>query len=121
MSGLEPGYLEGLRLFNEGAFWEAHEALEAVWLPLPKGDPEKRFYQALILLSAAFLHRGRGAARPALRCYRSAMAKLDGLPAVFLGLDLDTLREASARCFEPLAAGAPRGDLPPPPRLEVIE
>ncbi len=123
MTPREPGYLEGVRLFNAGAFWEAHEALESAWLPLPKGDPEKRFYQALILLAAAFLHRERSSAdpgrftAPALRCYRSSMQKLEALPDSFLGLDVRALSDSAAVCFMPLEAGAPAAEWPRPPQL----
>jgi predicted metal-dependent hydrolase len=121
----EPEYLEGLRLFNAGRFWEAHEALERVWLPLPKDSSERLFYQGLILLAVAFLHRERALAdpgryvAPALRCYRSSMKKLEPLPERYLGLDLASARAAAAGCFEPLAAGAGVASLPPPPTLDV--
>jgi predicted metal-dependent hydrolase len=48
------GYLEGLALFNARHFWECHEALEAIWLPLSAGP--KLFYQAIIQTAAAFHH-----------------------------------------------------------------
>jgi predicted metal-dependent hydrolase len=120
-----PEYLDGLRLFNAGAFWEAHEALERVWAPLPRGAEEKSFYQGLILLAAAFHHRERAAsaparfAAPALRCYWSGLAKLERLPDSYLGLDLRGLRRAVRPCFEPLAAGADPSLLPPAPMLRV--
>jgi predicted metal-dependent hydrolase len=123
----KPEYLEGLRLFNAGEFWAAHEALEVVWLPLSKGDAERAFYQALILLAAAYLHRERARATPdrsvapALRCYRSALAKLEPLPTRFLGLDLDALRASARASFEPLAAGASSDEWPPPPTLVLVE
>ena len=34
---MEPGTVEGIHLFNTREFFEAHEALEAVWLKT-KGD-----------------------------------------------------------------------------------
>jgi predicted metal-dependent hydrolase len=120
-----PDYLEGLRLFNAGAFWEAHEALERVWAPLPRGTEEKLFYQSLILLAAAFHHRERAASAPerfmapALRCYRSGLEKLERLPRRYLGLDVDALRRGVRPCFDPLDAGAEPGRLPPAPALSL--
>jgi predicted metal-dependent hydrolase len=114
-----PEYLEGVRLFNEGRYWDSHEAWETVWRARPKGSPEHRFYQGLIQLAAGFLHRERGRAAAALRCYRSGMAKLEGLPDVFLGLDLAALRRTAAECFEPLAEGADPRSLPPAPTLDL--
>ncbi len=121
---MHPDFLAGVRLFNDGAYWHAHEAWENVWARLPKGSDERRFHQGLILLAAAFLHRERArtaparSAGPALRCYRSAMRKLDGLPDTYGGLDLPALRSAAAACFEPLEAGLPESAWPDPPRLE---
>ena len=116
-------YLEGVRLFDEGRYWEAHEAWERPWARLPKGSDERRFYQGLILLAAALLHRERArrapdrSARPALRCYRSGMEKLEGLPDVYFDLDLARLKREAAACFEPVAAGAPEAEWPAAPRL----
>jgi hypothetical protein len=122
----KPEYLEALRLFNDGFFWEAHEVLERIWAPLPRGDVEKTFYQGLILVAVAFHQRARAAsepdrfAAPALRCYRSALAKFDAVPARFLGLDLGRLRGALAPCFEGFESPASTARLlPAPPRLVV--
>ena len=45
---------EGLRCFHSGAFFEAHEHWESVWLA--SQEPEKTFLQGLIQVAAAF-HR----------------------------------------------------------------
>jgi len=68
-------YLEALRLFNRGLFFESHEELEQLWVRLPK-SPDKTFYQAIIHIAAAFLHRSRDRAKPALAQYRRATEKL---------------------------------------------
>jgi predicted metal-dependent hydrolase len=116
-------HLAGVRLFDEGRYWDAHEAWERVWVRLPKGSDERRFYQGLIQLAAALLHRERArrspyaAARAALRCYRSGMQKLEGLPDVYHDVDLAALRREAAACFEPVEAGAPEAEWPAAPRL----
>jgi predicted metal-dependent hydrolase len=55
---LDPALQEGLRLFNARKFFEAHEALEALWLKAA-GD-EKTFLHGLIQVAAAFHHFTRG-------------------------------------------------------------
>ena len=55
---MEPSTTEGIRLFNAQKFFEAHEALEAVWLEA-RGD-EKNFLHGLIQVAAAFHHFTRG-------------------------------------------------------------
>jgi predicted metal-dependent hydrolase len=55
---LDPALQEGVRLFNARKFFEAHEALEAVWLKAA-GD-EKIFLHGLIQVAAAFHHFTHG-------------------------------------------------------------
>ncbi|HYE77871.1 MAG TPA: DUF309 domain-containing protein, partial [bacterium] len=50
---IEPAYLEGIRLFNGGCFFEAHEAWESAWLRAE--GRERMFYQGLIQAAAAFV------------------------------------------------------------------
>jgi hypothetical protein len=120
---VHPDLLDGVRLFDEGAYWHAHEAWEAVWVTLPKGSAERILFQALILFAAAFLHRERARTAPersiraALRCYRSGMDKLQALPVDMLGLDVAGLRRTVDACFAPLETGAPESEWPPAPRL----
>ena len=116
---VDPELSEGAHLFDAGRFWDAHEAWERAWRRLPKGSDERRCYQGLILLAAAFLHRERRKTAPALRCYRSAMQKLDGLADGTMGLDLGALRRAAAACFEPVERGDGPEAWPPPPALGV--
>ena len=54
---MDPAIAEGIRLFNSRRFFEAHEALEALWL-LERGD-EKLFLHGLIQVAAAFHHYQR--------------------------------------------------------------
>jgi predicted metal-dependent hydrolase len=46
---------EGIALFNEGKYFEAHEAWEDLWLN-ERDASEKRFYQGLIMAAGAMLH-----------------------------------------------------------------
>jgi len=55
---MEAGTVEGIHLFNTREFFEAHEALEAVWLKT-KGD-RKTFLHGLIQVAAAFHHHTHG-------------------------------------------------------------
>jgi uncharacterized protein len=55
--GMHPAIAEGIRLFNSQKFFEAHEALEALWL-IEQGDG-KRFLHGLIQVAAAFHHYQR--------------------------------------------------------------
>lgn len=48
-------YLYGVDLFNNGYWWEAHEAWESIWLTTQKNDMEGQYLQGLIQFSAALL------------------------------------------------------------------
>ena len=84
-------YVEALRLLHEGAYWEAHEALEPLWLDAT-GDDE-RFFQAIILVAAALhhvVHTGR--LHGAQHVLEEAQARLRDLPPRVHGLDVHDLR-----------------------------
>jgi uncharacterized protein len=55
---LERLLLEGARLFDEGAFFESHEAWEYAWHGATQ--TERDFFQGLIHAAAACLHHQRG-------------------------------------------------------------
>ncbi len=50
-------FQEGVRLFNSQKFFEAHEALEAIWLKAH--GQERVFLHGLIQVAAAFHHHQR--------------------------------------------------------------
>ncbi len=49
---------EGIRLFNEGHYKEAHEEWEALWITLP-ASPRKNFLHGLIMTAAALYKYGK--------------------------------------------------------------
>lgn len=50
--------LEGIALFNSGAYWESHEVLEGLWRT--EADAVRGMYQGVILLAAGCWHLQRG-------------------------------------------------------------
>lgn len=94
----------GVELFNRGAYWEAHEAWEELWL---HAGPELRlFVQGLIQLAAAWHHTRRGNTRGAGRLFRSALEKLRPYRPIHAEIDVS---DAAARAEEMLegAVSAP--------------
>ena len=92
----------GVALYNAGRFWEAHEALEAVWRAAV--PPARDCWQGLILAAAAMLHRERGNRHGLLTQGGLAVRKLGGpVPA---GFPVETARfvHELRRCVE---AGGP--------------
>lgn len=103
---------EGLRCYNTGEFFAAHEAWESVWLAAP--EPEKTFLQGVIQVAAAFEHRRRNNSLGIVRLLTAALRRLDPLPPDFGGLDLDLLRTGIRDCLANLAADVPHRHLNPP-------
>jgi hypothetical protein len=100
---------EGVRLYNAGRYWEAHEALEQVWRAAP--EAERALWQGLIQAAAALLHQERGNAHGVRVVGDGALAKLAAPPPP--GFPIDTARFAAAleRC---LREGGPA------PPLELV-
>ena len=78
-------YLYGIDLFNHGYWWEAHEALETVWLAAgQKSTLCGTFLQGLIQLAGAQLKRFIDEPRGAQSLTRSAVKKLSLIDGIFL-------------------------------------
>jgi uncharacterized protein len=87
---------EGLRCYESGEFFLAHEHWESVWLKCE--EPEKTFLQALIQITAAFHHFQRNNFRGAASLLRGALRRLDAFPAAHGGIEVETVR-ASVRAW----------------------
>ncbi|HTY55449.1 MAG TPA: DUF309 domain-containing protein [Candidatus Binataceae bacterium] len=110
-------YEEGIDLFNQGRFFECHEAWEDAWKRSAGG--EKVFYQGIIQAAVAILHVQRGNLDGAARLRAKAGAKIDPLPAEHMGVALGELRDQLAVFFDAALAGG-NTPLPPIPRLRRI-
>ena len=82
-------YLEGIRLFNEGAYWHAHEQWETCWLTTT--EPEYTFYKGIIQAAAALVHWQKGNPRGLRRNWEKSRPKLVALLPTMQGLDLCAL------------------------------
>jgi predicted metal-dependent hydrolase len=94
---------EGIDLFNQGQFFECHEAWEQAWLR--SSGAEKLFYQGLIQAAVAILHAQRGNLAGSRTLWAKASAKLSPLPAEHMGIALNELRQELERFFEAVWAG----------------
>ncbi len=81
---------EGVRLFNEGDYFMAHEVWEEAWAEM-EGD-QRDFLQGLIHLSVGLLHAGRGNSKGALLQFQKSEKRLSKLPDSFNGVDLEAVR-----------------------------
>ncbi len=89
---------DGLRLFNEERFFEAHEALEDVW-HLERGEP-RLFLQGLIQLCAGFHHFQNGNYRGASALLQRGADKMRTYPPRYLDLDTAAILTHVDACRE---------------------
>jgi predicted metal-dependent hydrolase len=84
-------YVGFFRCFNEQLYYEAHDVLEEVWLPI-RGSEQAKFYQGLIQMAGGFVHLQKGRLGPAARLFALALANFEDYPARHAGIDLDVIR-----------------------------
>jgi predicted metal-dependent hydrolase len=94
---LPPAALAGMRLFNAGEFFEAHEELEAAWRAEP--GPIRNLYQGVLQIAVAYLHITRDNYAGAIKVYGRALKWLDPLPDVCQGVDVAQLKRDAAEVF----------------------
>jgi predicted metal-dependent hydrolase len=80
----------GIELFNEGLYWESHEAWEEAWMPDRKG-PDGGFYKGLIQVAAGCLHYRRRNRRGAVNKWRSGADYLRPYLPRHRGVELEPL------------------------------
>ncbi len=107
-------YLHGIDLFNHGYYWEAHEALEGLWVAAGRETPLGRGLQGLIQIAVGQLKRLQGHGTGARLLSTEGCAKLPGGPGPWLGIDVVRLRADVAAALADPAAPAPRIVLSPP-------
>ena len=112
---------EGIECFNDGRFYEAHEAWEEVWRSTTPEPAE--LWRGLIQVAVGLYHHlERGNPAPARRVLARGLRRVERYPQGTEGLDLHRLcREA--RAWEDWLTQAEHGggDEPPPlPRVERL-
>ena len=104
-------WLYGIRLFNNGFYWEAHEVLETVWNNAAPNSREKHLVQGVIQMANAQLKASLEQTKAADRlqklaaeCITRAYARgisdcaTDVSEELLLGLECKEMQTATARC-----------------------
>jgi uncharacterized protein len=116
---MEQGIIDGIRLFNAQRYFEAHEALEAVWLK-ETGD-RKAFLHGLIQVAAAFHHHALGNPAGFRSLLDKGCSKLKPFGTKFEGIDLAALTRELRPWQEHLHASAlPAPTAPPLPQIRCV-
>lgn len=94
--------LGGIRQYNDGYFFEAHETWEELWLQSPM--PFRRFLQGLIQVAAAFVHLMRNEYPGTVRLLGYAIEKLEEFPRDYMGIEAGRLLADARRARKELLA-----------------
>ena len=87
---LPPHAKEGLRLFNAGEYFEAHEALELAWRE--ETGQVRRLYQGILETAVTYLRIQRGNYVGAVKVYDRSRKWLRDWPDVCCGVNVSQLR-----------------------------
>jgi hypothetical protein len=105
-------YLDGIQLFNEHEFFDAHEVWEDIW-HMAYGLKHS-FYQGMIQCAVALEHYRRSNPRGVLSLYKSYQTKFRDVPERFMGLNVRTFLAEMERVLRPVISAEPtleRGEI----------
>ncbi len=88
---LHPQAAQGLRLFNAGEYFEAHEALEDAW-NAEKGQV-RELYRGILQIAVVYLHVTRGNYNGAIKVYGRSQRWIKGWPELCRGIYVGELRK----------------------------
>jgi hypothetical protein len=76
---------DGINFFNQGRFFEAHEAWEDLWRQTH--GPLRLYYQGLVQAAVGLHHLGRGNLNGATAQLQKSLTKLEQYPDRFCEID----------------------------------
>ena len=109
-------YYDGITLFNEHEFFEAHEVWEDIW-HMAYGL-KFEFYQGMIQCAVALEHYRRSNPRGVVSLYESYNEHFKDVPPVFMGLDVKDFLSRMRQALEPVLSADP---LPQRGQIELDE
>ena len=99
------GVRTGIDLFNEGRFYEAHEAIEHEWHA--ERGPIRRLYQGILQIGVGFHHALNGNHRGAILLLTDGIDKTAAFTPRCLGLETGALVSQARDCLARLTALGP--------------
>lgn len=97
---IHPKAIDGMKLFNSGNFFEAHEDLEIAWLA-EKGEI-RNLYRGILQIGVMYLHITRGNYNGAVKLYDRSMKWLKAWPDVCMGIQVGKLKSNAEDVFKSL-------------------
>jgi uncharacterized protein len=102
---LHPKAIEGLNLFNQGRYWEAHEALEIAWSA--ETGPIRELYRGVLQAGVVYLHITRHNYAGALKVYQRSQKWLTLWSETCRGIEVGQLRRDLERAVQEMQALGP--------------
>jgi predicted metal-dependent hydrolase len=98
-------YFDGIQLFNDHEFFDAHEAWEDIWRVTygVKHD----FYQGMIQCAVALEHYRRSNPRGVISLFKSYQPKFRDVPPTFMGLDVRQFLRQMRDVLQPVVDADP--------------
>lgn len=87
---LHPKAAEGIRLFNEGKYFEAHEELEIAWNE--ETGPIRDLYRGILQVAVTYLHITRGNYDGAVKVHARSLRWTRGWNEICRGINVEKLR-----------------------------
>jgi predicted metal-dependent hydrolase len=108
-----PDYLYGVDLFNNGYYWEAHEAWEGLWRAAGKVGVTAEFLKGLIKLTAAAIKIREGRSVGAVHLAEGAIGHLEHVAAssgspTYAGLEIASAIRTAEGIRSSVRDGTPR-------------
>jgi hypothetical protein len=112
--------LDGIRLFNQARWFEAHEVLEEAWIA--ERSPLRRLYQGILQVGVGLHHARNGNLRGGLSLLDRGMHHLAAFEPERLGVDVGRLVREAAAARRALAApgGLAAYDWSQAPRVHMV-
>lgn len=104
---IHPQALAGLRLFNKGEYFEAHEALELAWRA--EGSTLRDLYRGILQVAVMYHHIKKQNFRGAVKVFQRCMPWLEPFPTACCGIDIGTLRQNCQAVYAELSRLGPNG------------
>ena len=98
-------YYDGITLFNEHEFFEAHEVWEDAW-HMAYGT-KFEFYQGMIQCAVALEHYNRSNPRGVVSLYDTYRKHFRHVPDIFMGLDVKSFLERMHEALRPVLDANP--------------
>ena len=101
---LPPKAIQGMELFNQGQYFEAHEALEAAWRS--ESGPLRELYRGILQVGVVYLHITNHNYPGAIKVYQRCQKWLQPWPETCRGISVGQLRrDLEAVILELMALG----------------